>query len=165
MAERDKSGRYRPGKSGNPGGRTRGQALVQVQLRKELEKLAPQAIEHLSRLVAKGNIIGLRLVLERVLPPPKSGPIAAPLELEGTPQQQAAHVVAAMAAGSITLEDALAVMSALASAQQITNSAELAERIREIEARLAALTGETPLTQLGSPQAALPAPTVARDEK
>ncbi|MGO8915389.1 MAG: DUF5681 domain-containing protein [Stellaceae bacterium] len=163
MAERDKTGRFRPGASGNPAGRSRGQALVQVQLRKELEKLAPTAIEHLARLVAKGNIIGLRLVLERVLPPPKSGPIAAPLQIDGmTPPEQAAHVVAAMAAGSITLEDALALMSALAGAQRINDSAELAERIREIEARLAALTGGSAPAQVGSPPAALAPPKVEK---
>jgi hypothetical protein len=164
MAERDESGRFLPGSgSANPGGRPKGQVLLQTRLREQLESLAPNAIEHLGKMVKRGNVIAIRLLVEKLIPTPKSGPVAAPIYLEGSAVEQAERVVAAMSAGSITLEDGIALMSAITGAQRIRDSAALADRVSEIEARLAALTGATPPAQLGSPSVALPAPKADGD--
>jgi hypothetical protein len=163
VAIRDENGRFVPGGgSGNPSGRSIGAVLLQVQLRKELEAVAPDAIKRLGELVKKGNLIAIKFIVERTIPAPRSGPIAAPVTLEGTAVEQAERIISEMSGGAISMEDGLALMSALANAQRVRESAELHERLAAIEQCLAALTGDNP-PALPRPSAALPAPKADRD--
>jgi hypothetical protein len=145
--------RWKPGESGNASGRTKGTVLLQSKLRQELEAAAPEAIKKLLELAKKGNVIALRLVIEKLLPTPRSAPVSTPVQLEGTAIERAEQVVASMADGSLTLEEGAALMSAIANAQTIRDSSETQERLADIEAKLAALGGS------GTAQpAALPRP-------
>jgi hypothetical protein len=92
-----------------------------------------------------------RFLLEKILPAARSAPVAAPVELEGTAAERAEQIVDLLSAGSLTLEEGAAMMSALASLQNIRDAAQIGERLSEIEARLATLAG-------GATPALLPKP-------
>lgn len=75
-AGRDQAGRFKPGASGNPAGKTPGtrhKASIAAMslLEGEAEKLTRKAIEE----ALSGNMVALRLCLERLVPPAKERPV------------------------------------------------------------------------------------------
>jgi hypothetical protein len=150
-----RKGRWKPGESGNPRGRKPGFTLLQTRLRKELEEAAPAAIKRLLELAARGNIIALRLVVEKVLPTPRSAPVSIPVEIDGMPPaEQAARALSAMAAGQLTVEESGELIRAISATQNIKIQDEVMRRLAEIETKLASLVGAS----LPVPTPALPPP-------
>jgi Family of unknown function (DUF5681) len=132
---------WKKGQSGNPSGRRKGTVLAQTAVRKMIEEAAPAIIAKQIEFAKKGNPFIAKFLLERIVPPAKSTPIAMPVELDGaTPTQQAERVTHMLARGELTIEDGAALLSAIAATQAIKDSSELAERIKEIEQQLARLT-------------------------
>jgi hypothetical protein len=104
-----------------------------------IENASLEIIEKQIELAKKGNPLIARFLLERIIPSARSAPIGAPLALKGSPTEQAERVVSLLADGKLTLEEAAALLSAIAATQSIRDATELADRVAEIEARLAAL--------------------------
>ena len=100
---------FKPGQSGNPNGRPKGARnratlAAEALLDGEADALTRKAIE----LAMAGDTMALRLCLERVLPPRKDRPIALsipPIESADDAAQAASAVLAAVAAGQITLSE------------------------------------------------------------
>jgi hypothetical protein len=132
--------RWKPGESGNASGRTRGTVLLQSKLRQELEAAGPEAVRKLVELAKKGNLIALRIVVEKLLPTPRSAPVSTPVELQGDAIERAERIVALMADGSLTLEEGAALMAAVAATQTIRDSTELQDRLAALETKLGALS-------------------------
>jgi hypothetical protein len=166
MTARDHQGRYLKGRSGNPGGRMRGAILAQTVLRQELETHAPEIIRRQIEIARRGNPLVARFLLERLIPIAKSAPIETPIDLEGTPAEQAETILAALAAGKITMDSAQALLHALRLCQEIKDARELSSRLAEIERRLCVLTGEPPSPPPlpERPKSALPPPRTGSDE-
>jgi hypothetical protein len=76
MTERDKSGKWKPGQSGNPGGRS-GQTQ---ELRARLAEGADAVTKKVLAAAKKGDMQACRLILERLVPPIK--PTSEPVQFE-----------------------------------------------------------------------------------
>lgn len=98
--------KFKPGESGNPGGRPKGALnkvtlATQALLDGEAAALTRKAVE----LAKAGNPMALRLCLERVLPPRKDRPISLslpPLKGAADLPQALGAILAAVAQGGIT---------------------------------------------------------------
>ena len=141
MTEQEQShtgGRFPKGVSGNPAGRRKG--IPNKVSRKVIERIADNRDALLDVLLAKaldGDLLALKLCLERLCPPQKELPlpsiklpeIAGPEDL---PKATEALMQAA-ASGSMT-PSALAAMTAVVRAHvEAVQTADLAERIRKLE--------------------------------
>jgi len=105
-AQQSRGRPFPKGQSGNPQGRPRGALnkatlATQALLDGEAEALTRKAVE----LAQGGNVVALRLCLERLLPPRKDRPITFPLppikEVEDLPKAMGA-VLRAVAQGELT---------------------------------------------------------------
>jgi len=143
---RDRRGRFRKGRSGNPVGRPRGipnptTRAAALLLDGEAEGLTRKAVE----LALAGDAAALRLCLDRVLGPRRGRPVALALP----PIDSAADLVGAMAAvaaaagsGAITPDEALA-LSQMADAFARSLAAREEERRRQRHAEFYAKSAKS----------------------
>ena len=97
---------FEPGQSGNPAGRPKGSRnkatlAVEALLDGEAEAITRKAIE----LAKQGDLVAIRLCLDRIAPPRKDRPIpfALPaLDRVGDASASLAAIVAAVASGELT---------------------------------------------------------------
>jgi hypothetical protein len=130
---------WKPGQSGNPGGRPAGSRhrvsiATEALLDGEGENLTRKAIE----LAQGGDMQALRLCLERLCPPRKDRPITFALSpiksiADVVPAQSA--LLAAVASGEITPAEAGEVCKLLDSYTRAVEVSELAERLAILEQR------------------------------
>jgi hypothetical protein len=126
---------WEKGQSGNPAGRRVGSGRV-AQLRALLEPHAEGLIQKAAEMALAGDSTAMRLCLERLVPPLKSADLPVQMELpEGPLTQKAERVLAAVAAGEVTPDEAAAVLGAIAAQARIAEADELERRIRALEAR------------------------------
>ncbi len=128
------------GCSGNPVGRPRGArnrvTLIAEQLLDgEAEEITRKAIE----LAKDGNLVALRLCLERILPPRRSRAIRLELSPLETPSDLPAvhdQILSAVTEGLITVDEAQAISSLLEAKRRAIETADLAKRLELIEIKL-----------------------------
>jgi len=128
---------FRPGQSGNPDGRPKGSRnkatlAMEALLDGEAEAITRKAIE----MAKEGDMTAIRLCLERILPTIKSRPIEIDLPPVKTAQDiQAAHgaVIAAMAKGEITPDDAGTIAGVLEARRRAIETVELEARMVALE--------------------------------
>ncbi|HEY8871660.1 MAG TPA: DUF5681 domain-containing protein [Stellaceae bacterium] len=131
---RDRRGRFRKGRSGNPIGRTRGipnptTRAALLLLDGEAEGLTRKAVE----LALAGDAAALRLCLDRVLAPRRGRPVELalpPIDSAADLVSAMAAVVAAAASGAITPDEALT-LSQMANSFIPTLAAREEERRRQ----------------------------------
>ena len=129
-------GQFAKGTSGNPAGRPAGARnkatlAVEAMLEGEAERLSRKAIE----MALEGNVVALRLCLDRIAPPRRGRPVSLDIGAVRTAADFAdaqAAVLMAMATGEITLEEA-------ADAARVIEAVGSAYERRDMENRLAAL--------------------------
>ncbi len=132
-------GKYKPGQSGNPGGRPKGALnkttlASQLLLDNEAETLTRKAVE----LAKDGNPMALRLCLERVLPPRKDRPVKFTLpKINGVDDlsQALRAVLEAIAQGKITPGEGQILTGILDSFRKVIEAAEFEARIAKLEER------------------------------
>ena len=126
--------KWQPGQSGNPAGRPPGSGEV-AKLRAGIVEHVPQILSKLVEAALGGDTQAARLLLERVLPPVKA--VELPVELpmpEGRLTEQARHVLAAAAGGTLAPDQAATLIGALAGVARIAETDELRQRIERLEA-------------------------------
>src|SRR5215208_388647 len=132
---------FRKGQSGNPSGRQRGSRnkatlAVEALLDGEAEALARKAIE----LALAGDTVALRLCLDRIAPPRKGRPITLEVgdvtSLNDLSAVQG-EVVAALARGELTPEEAADVASVVEKLGQAWERRDLEQRIKVLEEQAA----------------------------
>ena len=137
-AGRGQSGRWRKGRSGNPAGmapgtRHRATRAVEALLAGEAEGLTRRAIE----AALAGDMMAMKLCLERLAPPPRTRTVALPdLPDLGTPAgllAASARLIAATASGELSPDEGVALAGLLDRHRQMTETADLAERIAALE--------------------------------
>lgn len=144
-------GGFKPGQSGNPAGRPRGAVSAAVRLRREIEANGDDILRKQIERAKQGNPYIAKFLLELILPRAKTLPLREPIALEGDLPQQAETVKRMLAEGSVSLDEAASLIEVIGGVQAITDRAALAQRVAELEAKLAALTGPAPLPALPKP--------------
>jgi hypothetical protein len=138
-AKRQRGRPFQPGQSGNPAGRPKGwrsatTRLVEDLLDGEAEELTRKAIE----LAKAGDAPVLRMVLERIAPARKDGPISfelPPIATAADAKTASSAVLAAVAGGEISPSEGTAVMALLVSHKMIVEATEFETRLAALEAR------------------------------
>ena len=128
---------FQPGVSGNPKGRPRGARnkitqLAEALLDGEAEALVRKVIER----ALEGDMMALRLCLERILPPRRDRPISVKLPRIETPQAIAdasVEILLAVSEGTITPNEGHAFMVLLETHRRAVEVAELTNRLDRLE--------------------------------
>lgn len=135
-------GQFQKGVSGNPAGRPRGArnratVLAEQLLEGEAERLVRQAIDR----AMDGDVLAMRLCLERILPVLRGRRIQLDLPSDDTAPEQAARGIAgavsatarAMAEGEITPEEAMTVAGIFELQRRAVETADLERRLARLE--------------------------------
>jgi hypothetical protein len=114
-----------------------------------------------------GDMAASRLLIERVVPVERSTPVKEPVPLAGEAADQAGTVKQRLADGTLTLEEAAALLNSVEVEQRLRDAATMAERLAQLERQLAALrqpvrTGVIDV-QAEEPARPLPAPKAEDD--
>ena len=134
------SGQFKPGRSGNPrgkpkGSRNRATLAAEELLDCEAETLTRQCIE----AALGGDMVAMRLCLERILPPRKGRPITFTLlkmTNSGDLRAAALAILGAVSEGDISPEEAAAVVPLIEGVRKAMETDELSRRLEALEKAL-----------------------------
>lgn len=134
MTTEKKRGRWKPGESGNPTGRTPGSGEV-AKLRASIAEHLPEIITRLVTQARAGDAQAARLLLERVLPPMKAieEPVSLTLPPDAGLTAQGAAIVQAVAAGKLAPGQGAQLLTGLGAMARIKELDELEKRISLLE--------------------------------
>ena len=131
--------RFKPGQSGNPSGKAPGTRhkttlAVEALLNGEAEALTRKAVD----MALAGDGPALRLCLDRIAPARKDWPLSfglPPITSAGDTVAASASLLAAVAAGEVTPDEAGRVMALLTSHRALVETGDLERRIEQLEAK------------------------------
>jgi hypothetical protein len=95
----------------------------------------------------------MRLCVERMMPPRRERPVPLPLpriESEADARRASSKVIEALSEGEVTPKEAEQLLRAVAGAGVIMQSGEMAERVKWIQERLAALPADKAPRQIAA---------------
>lgn len=128
-------GRWKPGESGNPKGRTPGTGEV-PKLRAAIAARVPDILAKLLEQALGGDTGAARLLLERAIAPLKAAEQTQALTLPiGTLTEQGRAVLASVAAGELAPGQGAALVSAIGTLARVTEIDDLAKRIEKLESQ------------------------------
>ena len=128
---------FKPGKSGNPGGRPKGIPNPSTRLRHAIEKDIPEIIKAMVDAAKGGDVSAASLLLSRVLPPLRPEAQTATLPDTGTSLADRANAIASAAlAGELPTSTAADLMSVLQGQARIKEIDDIEQRLRAIEERI-----------------------------
>lgn len=134
-AEKTGDGRFKPGNPGKPkGARHRVTRAIETLLEGQHEALTQAAIDK----ALEGDTVALRLCLDRLAPPRKDAPISfdlPPVTTVADAVAAASSVLAAVAAGEVTPDEAGRVMALLSAHRGLVETGDLEARIAALEAK------------------------------
>ena len=130
-------GRFKPGQSGNPAGRPKGARhattmAIEALLEGEAATITRKAIE----AAKAGDMVAIKLVLDRICPPRKARPIhmeLPPIHDAGGIAEAQQEVLRAACAGELLLDEAHALSGLLEARRQALETQELEGRIAQLE--------------------------------
>ena len=129
--------RFQPGVSGNPTGKPKGARnkttlAVETLFDGEAETLTRKAIE----LAKEGDMVALRLCLDRIVPAKKDAPVAfelPALESAADAAKAAGAILEAVAIGDLTPSEGTAVAGLVETFRRTLETEEIEDRIRALE--------------------------------
>ena len=126
-------GRWKPGESGNPKGRTPGTGEVAA-IRAAIADRVPDLLAAMMNRALDGDVGAARLLLERAVAPLKAAEQPQALTLTGgTLTDQGRAVLSAVAAGELAPGQGAALLGAIGTLARVTELDELAARITTLE--------------------------------
>ncbi|KVH49886.1 DUF5681 domain-containing protein [Burkholderia diffusa] len=126
--------RFRKGESGNPAGKPKGARDKRTALRELLQPHAADLVRKAVELALAGDTAALRICIDRCIPAVKAKDEPISISgLAGSLADQGKAVVAAMATGTITPDEAAAVMAVISAQAKIVEADELERRIAALE--------------------------------
>ena len=127
------SGRFAPGNPGRPqGARHRATVAALALLDGEAGALARKAVT----MALGGDVVALRLCLERIVPPRRDAPVAFALpavQSAGDAAKAAAAVLAAVAGGDLTPTEGTHIMALIEVYRRTIETTELEGRVTALE--------------------------------
>ena len=137
--KKQKGGRFRKGESGNPRGRPRGaKHKTTLLLESLIDDEGETIIKKLIALAKKGNLLAIKLVVERLLPAKKDRAVSVALpsikDAAGLPRLTSA-ILAAVSEGELTTTEAAALSALVMNHVKTLETAELSARIDRLEER------------------------------
>jgi hypothetical protein len=126
---------FKPGTSGNPRGRKPGTLTNAGKLREAIAKDVPEILEALALAAKAGDTAAAKLLLDRVLPTMKPVDAPAPVALGDGLADAGAAVLRALAAGSVTPDQAGALAGVLSALARVEETVALAARVAALEDR------------------------------
>lgn len=134
MTERRKPpGRWKPGESGNPKGRTPGTGEV-AKLRAAIADRVPELLAKLMTQALEGDTSAARLLLERAVAPLKATEQPQAVNLAGDSlTDQGRAVLASVAAGELAPGQGAALLGAIGTLARVSEIDELESRIAALE--------------------------------
>ena len=128
-----KDTKFKPGQSGNPGGRPAGSgSAIRTQLAEAWEEIKPVLVDK----AKGGDMAAIRIVAERVCAPIRASEPATPIELpKGTLTERATAVLDGLGTGDLNTTQAAQLMQALGALAKVIETDELARRIEALEQR------------------------------
>lgn len=133
MTDRDKDGKWKPGQSGNPGGRS-GQTQ---ELRARLAEGAEAVTRKVLTAAKKGDMQACRLILERLVPPIKPTAETVRFELDDSDLPSAAKsILRAVAAGELPPDQGKALIEGLGAVARVIEVAELQKAVEELREQM-----------------------------
>ena len=133
MTERAKTGKWKPGQSGNPGGRS-GQTQ---ELRARLAEGADAVTKKVLTAAKKGDMQACRLILERLVPPIKPTAETVRFDLDDTDLPSAAKsILRAVAAGELAPDQGKALIEGLGAVARVIEVAELQKAVEELREQM-----------------------------
>jgi hypothetical protein len=134
---RDERGRFKPGYSGNPAGMAKGTRHRATRI---AETLIDEAAQSLTELAIEkafgGDMVAMRLCLERLIPPRKDRPVSFELPTINTVEdasKASGALLAAVAAGELTPGEAGEISKLLDVHVRTIEVTEFEARIRKLE--------------------------------
>ena len=127
---------FKKGESGNPTGRPKGRPDKRTELRKLLEPHAEQLIKKAVELALSGDVSAIRLCMDKLIANlrPTDDPIALPALKDAKDLAAKGNAVLdAVAAGTLTPDQAASLQSMLSAQVRIVESTELAARVAALE--------------------------------
>lgn len=133
MTDRDKGGKWKPGQSGNPGGRSGQTQAIRAKLAKGAAAVTAKVLE-----AAKGgDMQACRLILERLVPPIKPTAETVCFELDDTDLPSAAKsILRAVAAGELPPDQGKALIEGLGAVARVIEVAELQKAVEELREQM-----------------------------
>lgn len=130
---RDKSGRFQPGTSGNPGGRS-GQTQA---IRAKLAEGADAVTRKILAAAKKGDMQACRLILERLVPPIKPTSEPVQFDLDDTDLPSAARsIMRAVAGGHLAPDQGKSLIDGLGAVARVIEVAELQKAVEELRQQI-----------------------------
>lgn len=133
-AKRDKAGKWKPGESGNPGGRPPGRGK-NAALRRAIDEHLPEIVEALAQAAKQGDTAAAGLLLGRTLPALRPERETVTLEPGATLADTARAVLASIAAGEVAPDAGAEVLQGVAAAIRVIEVDELLARVEALEAK------------------------------
>lgn len=126
-------GRWKPGQSGNPKGRSPGSGEVS-KIRAALAAEVPAILQALVERAREGDTQAARLLLERTVAPLKAMEPAQAIHLpEGSLTEQGRAILAAVASAELAPTQGAHLLSAIGSLARVAEIDDLAQRIEALE--------------------------------
>ena len=132
-ADRTPDGRFAPGNAGKPRGARR---KVTVAMDAILERSAEEMTNRLVELAVKGEFAALKFALARLAPPRRDTPVEfdlPPIDGADDTQRASSAILAAIAAGDLTPNEARSIMAMLVVHKDIVTAGDHERRLDEIE--------------------------------
>lgn len=131
--------RFEKGKSGNPGGRPKGQT-PRGKFREQVAAAVPQIVDGLVTAALAGDVAAAKVIMDRYLPAlkPADEPITLNLPAGSDPVKLGEALVAAVAKGEVSPGQAQAVMAVLNGQRALIEQGQLLRRLEMIETWLQA---------------------------
>lgn len=128
-----KTTRFKPGQSGNPGGRPAGSgSLIRAQLMHDWDAVKPVLLKK----AMEGDMAAIRIIAERVMPPIKALEMPTQIALPaGSLTDQGRAVLAAAGDGVLAPGQASQLLAGLGSLAKLIETDELVARIAALEGK------------------------------
>ncbi len=132
-AKKRPPGRWKPGESGNPKGRTRGSGEVS-KIRAAIAARVPELLAKLMAQALAGDTSAARLLLERAIAPLRAAEQPQALTLpDGSLTDQGRAVLRSVAAGELAPGQGAALLGAIGTLARVSEIDELESRIAALE--------------------------------